>query len=168
MNKGPGALGCRAPWLVSDRGPIGLDRVHPPANTFFSPSSNGPRSSRIMGELPRKTSVGRGQECPAQLAPLLHLQWEAGNRIGPVQWLRAPLGTISRCRVPAGGCRDIPEAAGSRITRSGTRGHTGKRTCRPSGGTCDATLLGRCGAPTRAIRGIAGPSAKLGLGAVMK
>jgi hypothetical protein len=30
MNKGPGALGCRAPWLGSDKGPRGLNWVHPP------------------------------------------------------------------------------------------------------------------------------------------
>jgi len=34
------------------------------------------------------TSCGTGeQEGPAQLAPLLRLQWEAGNGIGPVQRL---------------------------------------------------------------------------------
>jgi hypothetical protein len=29
MYTGPGTCGCRAPWLVSGRGPLGLDRIHP-------------------------------------------------------------------------------------------------------------------------------------------
>ena len=39
--------------------------------------------------------MGREQEGPAQLPPLLHLQWGASNGVGPVQRLRALGGGLS-------------------------------------------------------------------------
>ena len=81
-----------------------------PAASFLPCRADHARMVCNGGPGQERQVLGREQERPAHLARLLHLQWEAGNRIGPVQWLRAPPGTSSWCRVPAGGSRDIPEA----------------------------------------------------------
>jgi len=72
------------------------------------------------------TNVGREQEGPAQRAPLLNLQWGAGNGIGPVQRLAgdAPV----PFPVPARGAVCLPEDAET------LRKRVAARLARPWGG----------------------------------